>query len=69
MTIYLALPHVLDSGLYSVSLPNSANVAFNYYYYLWFTLVSYIPIFPQLYGHMLSQRKKIISNPQHQKQA
>ena len=43
MTIYLALPYVLKSGLYSVSLPNPANVAFNYYYYLCFIIFSYLP--------------------------
>jgi len=69
MTIYHALPHVEESGMYSITLPNPANIAFNYHYYLWFVLISYVPVFPQLYGHMLKQRKKIISSPQHQKQA
>ncbi|KAK7092168.1 very-long-chain (3R)-3-hydroxyacyl-CoA dehydratase 2-like [Littorina saxatilis] len=67
MTIYLALPHVLESDMYSVSLPNTANISFSYYYYLCFIIFSYLPVFPQLYGHMLAQRKKIISSPQRPK--
>lgn len=43
MTIYSALPYVKASGLYSLFLPNPANMSFNYFYYLWFILFSYIP--------------------------
>ncbi|KAL8572571.1 hypothetical protein ACOMHN_017205 [Nucella lapillus] len=68
MTIYQALPHVKESQMYSLSLPNPLNVAFNYHYYLWVIMASYLPVFPQLYGHMLKQRKKIISSPPRPKQ-
>ncbi|XP_076437785.1 very-long-chain (3R)-3-hydroxyacyl-CoA dehydratase 2-like [Babylonia areolata] len=68
MTIYQALPHVKASGMYSLSLPNVYNISFSYYLYLWVVIVSYLPVFPQLYGHMLKQRKKIISNPPRPKQ-
>ncbi|XP_059154378.1 very-long-chain (3R)-3-hydroxyacyl-CoA dehydratase 2-like isoform X2 [Physella acuta] len=53
MTIFSALPSVRDTKLYSFDLPNKWNIAFNYYYYLCFIVVSYLPVFPQLYLHML----------------
>lgn len=63
MTIYEALPSVQTSNLYSLPLPNPYNIGFSFYYYLWFILASYVPVFPHLYLHMFSQRKKIISSP------
>ncbi|XP_074656725.1 very-long-chain (3R)-3-hydroxyacyl-CoA dehydratase 2-like isoform X2 [Tubulanus polymorphus] len=60
LTIYSSLSHVKRTALYSIDLPNQANVSFSYYYYLLFIMISYLPVFPQLYGHMLKQRKKVI---------
>uniref|UniRef100_A0A8D0C8K2 Very-long-chain (3R)-3-hydroxyacyl-CoA dehydratase n=1 Tax=Salvator merianae TaxID=96440 RepID=A0A8D0C8K2_SALMN len=60
LTIYAALPFVRRSGLYSISLPNKYNFSFDYYTFLILTMISYIPIFPQLYFHMLHQRRKIL---------
>merc|ERR1711973_331572 len=45
LTIYAALPHVRKSGLYSVVMPNQANIAFSYYHFLIFVMLSYIPLF------------------------
>ncbi|CAL1541983.1 unnamed protein product [Lymnaea stagnalis] len=61
MTIFSALPVVKESQLYSFELPNQWNISFNYYYYLCFIVVSYVPVFPQLYLHMFGQRKKVLS--------
>ncbi|XP_060630849.2 very-long-chain (3R)-3-hydroxyacyl-CoA dehydratase 2 [Anolis sagrei] len=61
LTIYAALPYVRQSGLYSISLPNKYNFSFDYYTFLILTMISYIPIFPQLYFHMLHQRRKVLS--------
>jgi len=60
LSIFTALPFVSQRGLYNFDLPNRYNVSFNYYYYLCFIVVSYLPVFPQLYLHMFGQRKKII---------
>ncbi|CAH1773411.1 unnamed protein product [Owenia fusiformis] len=60
MTIWKALPVVEKTGLYSLRLPNSINFGFDYHYFLIIVMLNYIPIFPQLYGHMLKQRRKII---------
>ncbi|XP_073408002.1 LOW QUALITY PROTEIN: very-long-chain (3R)-3-hydroxyacyl-CoA dehydratase 2-like [Dendrobates tinctorius] len=60
LTIYAALPSVQQTGLYSISLPNKYNFSFHYYTFLILVMASYIPIFPQLYFHMLHQRRKVL---------
>ncbi|XP_069770350.1 very-long-chain (3R)-3-hydroxyacyl-CoA dehydratase 1 isoform X1 [Narcine bancroftii] len=60
LTIYGALPFVKKSGIYSLRLPNKYNVSFDYYTCLIIVMVSYIPLFPQLYFHMLRQRRKVL---------
>ncbi|KAL7879985.1 hypothetical protein SRHO_G00022390 [Serrasalmus rhombeus] len=60
MTIYAALPYVRRSGMYSLRLPNKYNVSFDYYYFLIIVMLSYIPLFPQLYFHMLRQRRRVL---------
>ena len=78
MLIFSALPIVGASGLFSFTLPNVMNWAFNYYYFLLFVIFLYIPsmliphtdllcnpfliVFPQLYGHMISQRRKVLGD-------
>ncbi|XP_069504447.1 very-long-chain (3R)-3-hydroxyacyl-CoA dehydratase 1 isoform X2 [Ambystoma mexicanum] len=60
LTIYAALPYVHRTGMYSLRLPNRYNVSFDYYYFLLVVMCSYIPLFPQLYFHMLRQRRKVL---------
>ncbi|XP_048856982.1 very-long-chain (3R)-3-hydroxyacyl-CoA dehydratase 1 isoform X2 [Brienomyrus brachyistius] len=60
MTIYTALPYVRKSGMFSMRLPNKYNVSFDYYIFLIIVMLSYIPLFPQLYFHMLRQRRKVL---------
>ncbi|XP_054847367.1 very-long-chain (3R)-3-hydroxyacyl-CoA dehydratase 1 isoform X2 [Eublepharis macularius] len=60
LTIYAALPYVKRSGMFSVRLPNKYNVSFDYYYFLLIVMASYVPMFPQLYFHMLRQRRKVL---------
>lgn len=60
MTIYAALPYVRKAGMYSLRLPNKYNVSFDYYYFLIIAMLSYIPLFPQLYFHMLRQRRRVL---------
>ncbi|XP_059951476.1 very-long-chain (3R)-3-hydroxyacyl-CoA dehydratase 1 [Mesoplodon densirostris] len=60
LTIYSALPYVKKTGMLSIRLPNKYNVSFDYYYFLLITMASYIPLFPQLYFHMLRQRRKVL---------
>ena len=44
----------------SVTMPNSLNVTFNFYYFLIIIMALYLPGFPQMYCHMLKQRKKVL---------
>ncbi|KAG6934303.1 3-hydroxyacyl-CoA dehydratase 1 [Chelydra serpentina] len=60
LTIYAALPYVKKTGIFSLRLPNKYNVSFDYYYFLIIVMASYIPLFPQLYFHMLWQRRKVL---------
>uniref|UniRef100_A0A8C5WLD2 Very-long-chain (3R)-3-hydroxyacyl-CoA dehydratase n=1 Tax=Leptobrachium leishanense TaxID=445787 RepID=A0A8C5WLD2_9ANUR len=60
LTIYAALPYARRSGMYSLRLPNKYNISFDYYYSLFIVMCSYIPLFPQLYFHMLRQRRKVL---------
>ncbi|KAA0723851.1 Very-long-chain (3R)-3-hydroxyacyl-CoA dehydratase 1 [Triplophysa tibetana] len=60
MTIYGALPYVRRSSMYSLRLPNKYNVSFDYYYCLIIVMLSYIPLFPQLFLHMLRQRRRVL---------
>ncbi|KPP66821.1 PHS1 protein-like [Scleropages formosus] len=62
LTIYSALPYVQKTGLYSITLPNKYNFSFDYHTFLILTMISYIPLFPQLYFHMMRQRKKVLGH-------
>lgn len=43
LCILNSLSYVQRSKLYTVELPNAANMSFSYYYYLIFIMLSYIP--------------------------
>ncbi|KZC07431.1 PREDICTED: very-long-chain (3R)-3-hydroxyacyl-CoA dehydratase 2 [Dufourea novaeangliae] len=45
---------------WSYTLPNSWNFTFSYYCILVTIMLSYIPLFPQLFFHMVAQRHKIL---------
>jgi very-long-chain (3R)-3-hydroxyacyl-CoA dehydratase len=67
LCVRAALPYVYQRSTWSYSLPNSANISFQYYYALLIIMMSYVPLFPQLYFHMISQRKKVIGGVEHRK--
>ncbi|XP_043930849.1 very-long-chain (3R)-3-hydroxyacyl-CoA dehydratase 2 [Protopterus annectens] len=67
LTIYTALPYVRKTGLYCIVLPNKYNFSFDYYTFLILVMISYIPLFPQLYFHMLHQRKKVLCSTETKK--
>ncbi|XP_066258551.1 very-long-chain (3R)-3-hydroxyacyl-CoA dehydratase hpo-8 [Euwallacea similis] len=62
LCIWAAQEEVGKGFLYSIDLPNKYNFAFNYQHLLWFLMLLYIPLFPQLYLHMFSQRKKVLKS-------
>ena len=60
LTTYTALKYVKSSQIFSVALPNPVNMSFSYYYALIVIMLTYVPVFPQLYMHMFAQRKKVL---------
>lgn len=60
ITIYMSLPTLRNTTMYSVAMPNPANISFSFHYFMIVVMLSYIPFFPQLYMHMFRQRRKII---------
>lgn len=61
LCMYHSLDEIAEKKLLTYSMPNAWNVAFNYYYFLIFYMLLYVPLFPVLFGHMLSQRTKMLS--------
>ncbi|KZV53370.1 very-long-chain (3R)-3-hydroxyacyl-CoA dehydratase PASTICCINO 2-like [Dorcoceras hygrometricum] len=59
--IYNALPYMVESGKYSLRMPNKWNFSFDYYYNAILILGIYVPGSPHMYGYMLGQRKKALS--------
>jgi very-long-chain (3R)-3-hydroxyacyl-CoA dehydratase len=62
--IYISLPWIRETGLFSLQMPNAWNFAFNYYYFLWLVILNYFPGFPTLYMHMIKQRARNLGTPQ-----
>ncbi|XP_050673744.1 very-long-chain (3R)-3-hydroxyacyl-CoA dehydratase hpo-8 [Leptidea sinapis] len=60
LCMYYSLNEIVDKQLFTVSMPNAWNFIFNYYYFLIFYMLLYIPLFPVLFGHMLKQRRKML---------
>lgn len=60
LCFYAAQKFVKQHHLWSMDLPNVANFTFSYHYFQLAIMASYLPLFPRLYLHMVSQRKKII---------
>lgn len=73
--VYTAFPIVHATKQWSISLPNPWNFVFSYYYYGMFGIMLYLSgqrsnifvlfhyivlVFPQLYGHMINQRRKAL---------
>ncbi|EOA19759.1 hypothetical protein CARUB_v10003916mg [Capsella rubella] len=59
--IYLALPHIKTSEMYSVRMPNTLNFSFDYFYAAIVVLAIYVPGSPHMYRYMLGQRKRALS--------
>lgn len=58
--IFVALPFMKETGLYSLRMPNKMNFGFDYYYASILAILAYIPGSPGMYSHMIRQRKKAL---------
>ena len=69
LTIYSVLPIITATGMYSLSLPNKWNVAFNYPIFLMLYMAGYVPYLPKLYMHMMKQRSKMLGKAEGEKKS
>lgn len=60
LCFYWAQSYARTEKVWSVEMPNKYNATFSYLYFLWFVMLLYIPLFPQMYLHMFAQRKKVL---------
>ncbi|XP_063634640.1 very-long-chain (3R)-3-hydroxyacyl-CoA dehydratase hpo-8 [Cydia splendana] len=60
LCMYHALDEIAERQLWTVSMPNPYNFVFSYYHFLVFYMFLYVPLFPVLFGHMMSQRRKML---------
>lgn len=58
--MYHAQQYISETGAYSMELPNVYNFTFSYLYLVWFLMFLYIPLFPKLYLHMFTLRRKVL---------
>ncbi|KAG0423953.1 hypothetical protein HPB47_000314 [Ixodes persulcatus] len=68
VTMIAALPYIRQRGLFSIALPNLANFSFDYHTAVILIIASYVPFFPQLFGHLLKQRGKFLAPKTDEKQ-
>lgn len=60
LCLYWAHSYAAKNKIWSIELPNIYNFTFSYHYFLWIVMLLYIPLFPQLYLHMFTLRKKVL---------
>ncbi|KAF7625968.1 Very-long-chain [Meloidogyne graminicola] len=60
LTMFAALPEIAERKHFTLEMPNKANFSFNFYWIVILFTLTYIPLFPQLYGYMFVQRKKVL---------
>ena len=63
LCFYWAQDYVKSHKIWTTEMPNKFNFTFSYFYFLWFVMLLYIPLFPQMYLHMFAQRKKVLGTP------
>lgn len=69
LCFYAAQSFAKQTKLFSIELPNRANFTFSYHYLLLGIMASYVPLFPKMFFHMVSQRKKTIGGSSDKKEA
>ncbi|KAI1724325.1 protein tyrosine phosphatase-like protein, PTPLA domain-containing protein [Ditylenchus destructor] len=69
ITMISALPEIGEKKHFTLEMPNALNFGFSFYCFVIFLCLIYIPGFPQLYGYMFVQRKKVLSTEETKKSA
>jgi len=60
ITMIAALGEIAQRKHFTLEMPNSLNFGFSFYYCVIVLCLIYIPGFPNLYGYMFVQRKKVL---------
>lgn len=60
LCFWWAQGYAKTNTVWSIEMPNIYNATFSYFTLLWIVMLLYIPLFPQLYMHMFTQRRKIL---------
>jgi len=60
--VWLALPELRRTGKWNIDMPNEWNIGFTYWLACLGCVAAYLPGFPQLYGYMMAQRRKVLRN-------
>uniref|UniRef100_A0A914H0L5 Very-long-chain (3R)-3-hydroxyacyl-CoA dehydratase n=1 Tax=Globodera rostochiensis TaxID=31243 RepID=A0A914H0L5_GLORO len=60
LTMIAALDEIARRKHFTIEMPNSWNMSFNFYYVVIALCLIYLPGFPKLYGYMFVQRKKVL---------
>jgi very-long-chain (3R)-3-hydroxyacyl-CoA dehydratase len=63
LCLYFRSQYIYEKRPYSISLPNKYNWSFDSFWLIPLVCIAYIFVFPMLYGHMISQRKKTLNPP------
>jgi very-long-chain (3R)-3-hydroxyacyl-CoA dehydratase len=58
--VALALPTIRATRPWSLALPNPLNWGFDYYWACFVAIACYVPGLPELYLHMVKQRRKVL---------
>mmetsp|Transcript_31069 Transcript_31069/g.68975 ORF Transcript_31069/g.68975 Transcript_31069/m.68975 type:complete len:237 (+) Transcript_31069:60-770(+) len=59
--VYLAMPTIRSSHMWSLAMPNKLNISFDYHQLCVIICIIYVPGLPRLYGYMMKQRIKMLS--------
>ncbi|XP_025419862.1 very-long-chain (3R)-3-hydroxyacyl-CoA dehydratase hpo-8-like isoform X2 [Sipha flava] len=67
LVYWTSLGYIGRSKMWSIELPNRFNFAFSLWTAITLIMLSYIPLFPQMYMHMVYQRKKTLGSSESKK--
>ncbi|XP_044266395.1 very-long-chain (3R)-3-hydroxyacyl-CoA dehydratase hpo-8 [Tribolium madens] len=67
LCIYAAQKEVGEKKIFTIEMPNALNFTFDYQKVLWGLMFLYIPLFPKLYMHMWTLRRKVLGGGQQKK--
>jgi very-long-chain (3R)-3-hydroxyacyl-CoA dehydratase len=62
LTMIAGLPEIAAKKHLTLEMPNALNFGFSFYVFIIIMCLIYIPGFPQLYGYMFTQRRKVLGS-------